>query len=49
VDDEQLLPGVDQYRVNPDGTRFLLRRPDEAAAALDSMEVIVNWPGLLKK
>lgn len=41
--------GVDQYRVNPDGTRFLLRRSDEAASALDYLEVIVNWPGLLKK
>jgi len=40
---------VDQYRVSPDGSRFLLRRPDETAAALDSLEVIVNWPGLLEK
>jgi hypothetical protein len=27
----------------------LADRPDESAPSLDDLEVIVNWPGLLKK
>ena len=46
----QVTPGVDQYRVSKDGTRFLFRRPDEAAAAsLNHLNVIVNWPALLAR
>ncbi len=40
---------LDQYAVNKDGTRFLIRRPDQAAMdALNYLNVIINWPGLLK-
>ena len=45
----QVATGLDQYRVNADGARFQLRRPDSSAAALNRLDVIVNWPGLLKK
>ena len=46
----QVSPGLDQYRVNADGSRFLLRRSDQSSsAALNQLDVIVNWPGLLKK
>ena len=45
----QVNTGLDQYAVNKDGTRFLIRRPDQAAmAALNYLNVIINWPGLLK-
>lgn len=46
----QVAPALDQYRVNANGTRFLVRRSDSAAsAASNQLDVIVNWPGLLKK
>ena len=46
----QVNTGFDQYAVNKDGTRFLIRRPDQAAmAALNYLNVIINWPGLLKE
>jgi Tol biopolymer transport system component len=45
----QVQVGIDQFAVNKDGTRFLVRRPDEATdASLNQLHVIVNWPGLLK-
>ena len=46
----QVATGTDQYAVNKDGTRFLVRRPDESdEGALNHLDVIVNWPGLLKR
>jgi eukaryotic-like serine/threonine-protein kinase len=46
----QVTPALDQYRVNADGTRFLVRRSDPgASAASNQLDVIVNWPGLLRK
>ena len=46
----QVSTALDQYRVNAEGTRFLVRRSDQSSsAALNQLDVIVNWPGLLKK
>lgn len=40
--------GLDQYAVNHDGTRFLVRRPDQSdVGSLDRLHVIVSWPRLL--
>jgi Tol biopolymer transport system component len=39
---------IDQYAPSADGTRFLLRRPRDAAGGLD-LQVIVNWPTLLTR
>jgi Tol biopolymer transport system component len=45
----QVMPGLDQFAVSADGKRFLVRRPVETRSALrQQVEVIVNWPGLLK-
>jgi dipeptidyl aminopeptidase/acylaminoacyl peptidase len=45
----QVQVGLDQYAVNRDGTRFLVRRPEEGyAEPLRRIDVIVNWPALLK-
>jgi Tol biopolymer transport system component len=38
---------VDQYAVSRDGKRFLLRRP-EVKAGREEIQLIVNWPKLLK-
>jgi Tol biopolymer transport system component len=38
---------VDQYAVSRDGKRFLLRRP-EVKATREEIQLIVNWPKLLK-
>jgi hypothetical protein len=38
---------VDQFDVGSQGKRFLLRRAKAAPA--DEVQVIVNWPELLKK
>jgi hypothetical protein len=38
---------VDQFDVGRQGKRFLLRRP--SATLPDELQVIVNWPELLKK
>ena len=39
---------VDQYAVSRDGKRFLLRRP-EVATGREEIQLIVNWPELLKR
>ena len=39
--------GTHPYAVAPDGKRFLVRVPVGSAA--QPLEVIVNWPALLKK
>ena len=44
----QVNAGIDQYAVNRDGTRFLLRRVAETAPA-NQLQLIVNWPELVKK
>jgi hypothetical protein len=38
---------IDQYAVNADGSRFLLRRPQSTIGA-EQLNVIVNWPALLR-
>jgi Tol biopolymer transport system component len=46
----QVLQGFDQFAVNRDGTRFLIRRLDDRETMMQNrLQVIVNWPGLLKK
>ena len=44
------LPGADSayspFDVSPDGRRFLVRTPVQSSPSLN---VIVNWPALLKK
>ena len=39
---------VDQYAVSRDGKRFLLRRP-EIATEREEIQLIVNWPSMLKR
>ena len=39
--------GTAPFAVAPDGKRFLVRVPVESAG--QPLEVIVNWPALLKK
>jgi hypothetical protein len=41
-----LLPGPNPYAATPDGQRFLIPEP---AASPEPLNVIVNWPALLKK
>jgi serine/threonine protein kinase len=45
----QIDDGVEHrsVRPHPDGTRFLLRRP-QAANGTAQLHVIVNWPSLIK-
>jgi serine/threonine protein kinase len=38
---------IDQYAPNADGTRFLLRRP-RGSDSVQQLEVIANWPALVK-
>ena len=38
---------VDQYAINADGTKFLLRRP-VGEDFVDRLEVIANWPALVQ-
>jgi Tol biopolymer transport system component len=45
----QVQPAYDQYAVNRDGTRFLVRRPDDVGRLMQNqVYVIINWPALLK-
>ena len=39
---------LDQYAVGRDGSRFLVRRPEETVIK-DEIRVIVNWPALLER
>ena len=39
---------IDQFAVSRDGKRFLLRRP-EVATDREEIQLIVNWPELLKR
>jgi Tol biopolymer transport system component len=38
---------IDQFAPNADGTRFLLRRP-QRGDVIEQLEVIANWPALVK-
>jgi serine/threonine protein kinase len=44
----EMLANIDQYLPNSDGTRFLLRRPRGSSGGSE-LQVIVNWPTLLKQ
>jgi hypothetical protein len=43
----QVTPAADQFAVNKDGSRFLLRRPIETSTS-NQLHVVVNWPALLR-
>jgi len=38
---------LDQFSVSRDGRRFLIRRPEENVTR-DEIQIIVNWPELLR-
>ncbi len=38
-----------QYDVTPDGQRFLLNVPSEDATTSSAINVVLNWPAMLKK
>ena len=42
----RVAPGFSPYTLAPDGKRFLVLKPTGGA---QSLEVVVNWPALLKK
>ena len=43
----EMVANVDQYMPDKTGRRFLLRRPRSATGSVE-LQVIVNWPSLLK-
>jgi hypothetical protein len=46
----QVSPVQDQYRVTPDGQRFLLLKPVEGAAPTATpIQVTLNWTAALRK
>jgi hypothetical protein len=37
------VPGIPNYDVSPDGTRFLMLKPSEETGEERSLNIIVNW------